>query len=178
MEVKSYRKKPVEIRAIQFDGYNWQDCLQFMSDELLMFPQEFCKKEELIIHTLEGGMKANIGDYIIRGVNGEFYPCKPDIFEKTYELAEDGPKGQSYLPDKSFFVRDGLEVQFTSRNFPYIIIKDRYDTTIRVQQSSSDMSDIWLFIDKPSPYLDEDDILLTNENLNDINLFKKYIEEE
>ncbi len=42
-------------------------------------------KEEKIIHTLEGDMKASIGDYIITGVNGEQYPCKPDIFEKTYE---------------------------------------------------------------------------------------------
>lgn len=78
-------------------------------------------------------------------------------------------------------LREGLEVQFTPRNFPYITIKDRYGATIRVQQSSADMSDIWLFIDEPSPYLNEDnnkDILLTTENLNDINLFKKYIEEE
>lgn len=41
---------------------------------------------EIVIDTLEGQMKADIGDYIIKGVNGEFYPCKPDIFEKTYEL--------------------------------------------------------------------------------------------
>ena len=44
--------------------------------------------EEKIIHTLEGDMKANIGDYIIRGVKGEYYPCKPDIFEQTYEEAK------------------------------------------------------------------------------------------
>ena len=44
----------------------------------------------IIIHTLEGDMKANVGDYIITGVNGEQYPCKPDIFEKTYEAAEGG----------------------------------------------------------------------------------------
>ena len=78
-------------------------------------------------------------------------------------------------------LREGLEVQFTSRNFPHIIIKDRYDATIRVQQSSADMSDIWLFVNEPSPYYkdqDNKDILLTTENLNDINLFKKYIEEE
>ncbi len=41
--------------------------------------------KEIVIHTLEGDMKASIGDYIITGVNGEQYPCKPDIFEKTYE---------------------------------------------------------------------------------------------
>ena len=74
-------------------------------------------------------------------------------------------------------LREGLEVQFTPRNFPYITIKDRYGATIRVQQSSADMSDIWLFVDLPHPDGNYD-ILLTTENLNDINLFKKYIEEE
>lgn len=78
--------------------------MQFMSSEPLLLPQDFCKKEQIVIHTLEGNMKAAIGDYIIKGVNGEFYPCKPDIFEKTYELAEDKPKEQFYLPDKSFFM--------------------------------------------------------------------------
>ena len=59
-EIKYYRKKPVIVQAYQTD-------------------------EEMIIPTLEGDMKASVGDYIITGVNGEQYPCKPDIFEKTYE---------------------------------------------------------------------------------------------
>ena len=84
-----YRKKPVIIEAIQFDGYNWQECYQFMSNEPLMFPQVFCKQEHIVIHTLEGDMTASIGDYIIKGVNGEFYPCKPDIFINTYEEVEE-----------------------------------------------------------------------------------------
>ena len=62
--MKKYRKKPVVVEAYQTD-------------------------KELIIHTLEGDMKANVGDYIITGVNGEQYPCKPDIFEKTYEEVEE-----------------------------------------------------------------------------------------
>lgn len=45
-------------------------------------------KGELYIYTLEGNLHASIGDYIIKGVNGKFYPCKPDIFEKTYELVK------------------------------------------------------------------------------------------
>ena len=52
---------------------------------------EYCesvKKDGLIIHTLEGDMKASIGDFIIKGVNGEFYPCKPNIFCKTYEYVK------------------------------------------------------------------------------------------
>ena len=62
--MKKYRKKPVVVEAYQTD-------------------------KEIIIHTLEGDMKANVGDYIITGVNGEQYPCKPDIFEKTYEEVEE-----------------------------------------------------------------------------------------
>ena len=58
------RKKPVIIVAYQTD-------------------------KEMIIHTLEGDMKASIGDYIITGVNGEKYPCKPDIFHKSYEKVEE-----------------------------------------------------------------------------------------
>lgn len=56
-----------------------------MSKECLVFPQWIKKEEKIEIKTLEGTMTANIGDYIIKGVNGEFYPCKPDIFDKTYE---------------------------------------------------------------------------------------------
>ena len=59
-----YRKKPVVIEAYQTD-------------------------KELDIETLEGVMRASVGDYIITGVNGEKYPCKPDIFDKTYERVED-----------------------------------------------------------------------------------------
>ena len=81
-----FRKKPVEIEAIMFDGWNWADCYQFMSDEVLLFPQVLEEREKIEIKTLEGTMTASRGDWIIKGVNGEFYPCKPDIFAKTYEL--------------------------------------------------------------------------------------------
>ena len=63
MITKKYRKKPIVIEAYQTD-------------------------EVMYIETLEGTMKANVGDYIITGVNGEPYPCKPDIFEQTYEPAD------------------------------------------------------------------------------------------
>ena len=80
-----FRKKPVEIEAIIFDGWNWADCYQFMSDKPLAFPDVLEEREKIEIKTLEGTMTASKGDWIIKGVNGEFYPCKPDIFEKTYE---------------------------------------------------------------------------------------------
>jgi len=63
-KVRKYRKIPVVIEAYQTD-------------------------KEFDIETLEGVMHASVGDYIITGVNGEKYPCKPDIFQKTYELAEE-----------------------------------------------------------------------------------------
>lgn len=85
-----YRKKPVVIEAIQFNGID--DYLKIVewskesdntlpADELFQF-----RTPIMLVNTLEGTMAANPGDYIIKGVNDEFYPCKPDIFEKTYEL--------------------------------------------------------------------------------------------
>ena len=80
-----YRKKPVVIEAVRFDGTD-ESCdwllPQLESGEI---GRAFNK---LHIKTLEGVMTAEVGDYIIKGVNGEFYPCKPDIFHKTYEVAE------------------------------------------------------------------------------------------
>ena len=81
--IKQYRKLPVVIEAIQWDGLNDIDVLEFAGDNV-----EFRYRDNevrLIIHTLEGNMNASIGDYIIRGVNGEYYACKPDVFVKTYE---------------------------------------------------------------------------------------------
>lgn len=76
---KKYRKKPVTIEAIQWDGKNLSEIDNFMG-------RIFENKEIiLVIHTLEGDMEASVGDYIIKDVNGEFYPCKPDVFAKTYE---------------------------------------------------------------------------------------------
>jgi len=88
-----YRKKPVVIKAVQYDG-NFR-CLDiFGISEVWNF---IVSKDEkgnqcIKIPTLEGEMTALIGDYIIRGVKGEFYPCKPDIFEMTYELASTLPQ--------------------------------------------------------------------------------------
>lgn len=86
-----YRKKPVIIEAIQWDGNNAKEIMNFCTCDYSTISSEsgFLKDAELIIHTLEGDMKASVGDYIIKGVQGEFYPCKPNIFEETYELVED-----------------------------------------------------------------------------------------
>jgi len=82
-----YRKKPVVIDALQWTGENLQElCYKFPE----CFGSGIIQNEkEIVIRTLEGNMIANIGDYIIRGIKGEFYPCKPDIFEASYEKVEE-----------------------------------------------------------------------------------------
>jgi hypothetical protein len=83
-----YSKKPVVIEAIQFDGANGQDILDFIGDHEDIDGRSFVTGKNVFIPTLEGMMTASVGDYIIKGVNGEFYPCQPDIFAKTYERVE------------------------------------------------------------------------------------------
>ncbi len=93
-----FRKKPVVIDAVRWEG-EWKRIIEWM--ESFVLPGHFLfpigdnppltvnKNGYLEIHTLEGTMRADLGDWIIRGIKGEFYPCKPDIFEATYEPVED-----------------------------------------------------------------------------------------
>ena len=82
--IKKYKKKPVEIEAIQyFSGMEIEDFNGFITEE-----HAGSNETNMFIYTLEGVMQVNNGDYIIKGVKGEFYPCKPDIFMLTYEEVE------------------------------------------------------------------------------------------
>ena len=80
--MKKYRKKPVVIEAIQWDGEDntLNELARFIGKDIYL---DVCS--QFTIETLEGDMKASLFDYIIKGIQGEFYPCKPDIFEATYE---------------------------------------------------------------------------------------------
>lgn len=75
-----FRKRPVIIEAVQYTRHTVSDVMLFLAN---VSKQVYGAK--LIIDTLEGPMTAEYGDWIIKGVKGEFYPCKPDIFELTYE---------------------------------------------------------------------------------------------
>lgn len=89
------RKKPVEVEAVLWDGMNLLEVKDFVREKL---QYDICDsarkagmgvpKTTMQINTLEGAMQVSKGDYIIKGVNGEFYPCKPDIFHKTYEILD------------------------------------------------------------------------------------------
>lgn len=93
--IKKYIKKPVQIEAIQLkedniievfdflDGANYKETKS--AEELQYFSKAMLEQGYIEIETLEGMMKASFGDYIIKGIKGEFYPCKPDIFIAIYE---------------------------------------------------------------------------------------------
>ena len=88
-----FRKKPVVVEAIQWTGSNLEEIRNFVGSDLIEEYVEFFDIKrtlnkmlvDIAIDTLEGTMRVDYGDYIIKGVQGEFYPCKPDIFEQTYE---------------------------------------------------------------------------------------------
>jgi hypothetical protein len=94
MKMRKYRKKAVEIEAIQWDGVNINEIKEFVKDNAIIedkiggsdngenYLQRYIK---IIIKTLEGDLIVKTGDWIIKGIKGEFYPCKPDIFEAIYE---------------------------------------------------------------------------------------------
>lgn len=81
------RKKPVEIECIQYDGFNRDIVKEFVGESLIIgLGLEYQTWDNLGIKTLEGNMGVSVGDYIIKGVEGEFYSCKQSIFEKTYDI--------------------------------------------------------------------------------------------
>lgn len=87
--IGNYRKKPVVIQAVRFRGpANVNECLEFIGAPREEGEDVDDFEDGIEINTLEGTMTAGVGDWIIRGVQGEFYPCKPDIFEATYEPAD------------------------------------------------------------------------------------------
>jgi hypothetical protein len=87
-----YRKKPVVIEALQFREGNFQEILNFSLGKakrrIAYEGNTSIETDTIDISTLEGVMNATEGDYIIKGIENEFYPCKPNIFEKSYELVE------------------------------------------------------------------------------------------
>lgn len=82
------RKKPVTIECMKWTGENSVEVKYFCGDKVTFIPDTILGHSVAAIQTLEGTMSASPGDIIIKGVNGEFYPCKPGIFKKTYEFVD------------------------------------------------------------------------------------------
>ena len=93
--MKKYRKKPIEIEAVQWNGINPTEIKEFAGDNVEIEYYDAAYEAgagplvaTVTIHTPEGDMKANKGDYIIKGVKCEFYPCREDIFLRTYDVVD------------------------------------------------------------------------------------------
>lgn len=76
-----FKKRPITVEARQFSGKNYIDLRNWM---MKYDCPVYASEDQIVIETLEGEMTASIGDWIIKGVRDEFYPCKPDVFEQTY----------------------------------------------------------------------------------------------
>ena len=85
-EPRKYKNKPVVIEAMQYDGRNTNEVAGWLMENGVRVGWS---NAAMVIPTLEGRMEASPGDWVIRGVKGEFYPCKPDIFAAIYEEATD-----------------------------------------------------------------------------------------
>ena len=85
-----FRKKPVVIEAMHYTEQSRTAVIAWCGAGHTAIDEDGCEYEveQLRIHTKEGTMAASLGDWIIKGVKGEFYPCKPDIFEATYDPAD------------------------------------------------------------------------------------------
>lgn len=88
--MKKYRKKPVVIEAVEFNKNKWKAEVSQgkLSESFPMVLLSVIAGFSPVIETLEGDMKVSNGDFIIKGIQGEFYPCKPDIFHESYEAIE------------------------------------------------------------------------------------------
>ena len=92
MSVKTYRKKPVEVKAIQYTPFTLGECVQFLEDNGARYSVDciaYHSETEFVIVTSEGCMTVSMDDYIVCEVEGKCYICKPDIFEKTYEKVKE-----------------------------------------------------------------------------------------
>lgn len=87
--IKTYIKKPLAVQAVQWTGDNTDEVVDFGGTVDGCNIISDIGKSYLVVRTLEGNMAISIGDYVIRGTSGEYYPCKPNIFEKIYEEQDD-----------------------------------------------------------------------------------------
>ena len=88
MKIGKYTKLPVEIEAMQLKEDNIAKVLEWINTSC-RYAEYDTKRGAILIYTLEGVMHANVGDWIIKGIAGEFYPCKDDIFRATYKESEE-----------------------------------------------------------------------------------------
>lgn len=131
-----YIKRPATIEAEQFNIPNTGKCLNFCGGAI----QYDIEKNKYYIKTLEGDMYIADGDYIIKGVKGEFYPCKPDIFEQTYEAVEgDHLPDVTKMIDEEYFEARETRISKNSIEIMLDINTDKVmDFTREIEQATID----------------------------------------
>jgi len=130
------------IQAIQWTGENTKEVLDFIGRQITVGQVNMFtgKVVDMDIPTLEGTMKATVGDWIIKGVKGEFYPCKPDIFEQTYELQETSGTPECYSIVAGCNKQDGycrISDTFYASSLKDAICKflDKYPDTVTILEA-------------------------------------------
>ena len=113
------RKKPVVIECMKWTGENSVEVKYFCGDKVTFSPDVVLGCSVAVIDTLEGQHKATPGDIIIKGVNGEFYPCKPEIFEKTYEIVKDKPTSVELVETKHVLLTTKYTKVLEEKDFQY-----------------------------------------------------------
>ena len=113
------RKKPVVIECMKWTGENSVDVKYFCGDKVNFVPDVVLGCTVAAIKTLEGNMSATPGDIIIKGVDGEFYPCKPDIFEKTYEFVNEKPTSVELVETKHDLLTTKYTKVLEEKDFQY-----------------------------------------------------------
>lgn len=128
MRIKA-RKKPVVVEAFRTSAQTspW-DIQQFCEGNLIINPDE----NKMWVITLEGNMLVTIGDYIVKGVNGEFYPCKPDVFDKTYNIVDNRDE---LVEEATLFIDDN-----TAYHFKLHFDADNFDRYIGIGISHDSLS--------------------------------------
>ena len=116
--VKKKKKKPIIVETVQNTGDNVSEIHEFMGDKSR--PVYTLNGYVYLIDTLEGTMTANVGDYIIKGVKGEFYPCKPDVFEATYDEYNEQQDNNHTSKPSNFSLRD-LVMQIAPKHIKYYV---------------------------------------------------------
>src|SRR3954463_12780523 len=127
-----FRKKPVVIEARLYSGPSAHDAIELARWCGANIRVSSSGPSEFIIPTLEGNHTANPGDWIICGVKGEFYPCKPDIFEATYDVADDG---ESAFAEKTL---DNSDISGARQNVPDIKVVGNGDLWQLLCKASSE----------------------------------------
>lgn len=112
-------KKPVIIECMKWTGGNSGEVKCFCGDKVKFVPDAVQGCSVAVIETLEGAMKASPNDIIIKGVNGEFYPCKLDIFEKTYEIVEEKPTCTELVETKHDLLTTKYTKVLEEKDFQY-----------------------------------------------------------